>query len=96
MAVLERRFTDTSVERLVVNVAGERLELIRPWFVVTRRKVLEAWKRNSPAFSDAVRQVAFEDVVAGFGGGAAFNELVRRLLEIDYYNEWVAHDPDAG
>lgn len=96
MAVLERRFAGTTVERLVVSADGERLELITPWYVIARRKVLNGWKRAPPQFSGAVRQVAFEDIVAGFGDPQAFNELIRRLLKIDYYDQWVAHDPDAG
>ena len=93
MAVLERRFAHTTVDRLTVSAAGEPVELITPWYVVARRKVLNGWQEAPPRFSPAVRQVAFEDIVAGFGDRAAFNELVRRLLEIDYYDEWVARDP---
>ena len=92
MAVLDRRFEGHTVTELAVRAGGERLELIRPWFFVARRAVLKAWKSNPPSFGSAVRQLAFEDIVAGFGGREAFNQLVRGMLEVDYFEEWVLND----
>jgi len=40
--------------------------------------------------------IAFEDVVAGFGGETSFNQLVQGMLDINFYKEWVASTPDAG
>jgi hypothetical protein len=96
MAVLERRFDGVSVETLRVRSHTERLALIQPWFFVARRCVLRAWKHNPPRFSAAVRQIAFEDVVDAFGNEETFNGLVRGMLAINYYKEWIARDPDAG
>jgi len=96
MAVLERRFLGATVDTLSVRTTNERLTLIHPWFLVARGSVLRAWKGDPPSFSSAVRQVAFEDIVSSFGNAEAFNRLVQGMLDIDFYNEWVASDPDAG
>lgn len=92
MAVLDRRFENHVADELAVRTGGERLQLIRPWFLVARKAVLQALCNDPPAFGSAVRQLAFEDVVACFGGRDAFNLLVRSMLDINYFDEWVLND----
>ncbi len=92
MAVLDRRFGNYVADGLAVRAGGERLQLIRPWFLVARKAVLQALCNDPPNFGSAVRQLAFEDVVACFGGRDAFNLLVRSMLDIDYFDEWVLND----
>lgn len=92
MAALDRRFGNHVADELAVKVDGERLQLIRPWFLVARKGVLKALRNDPPSFGSAVRQLAFEDVVAHFGGREAFNLLVRSMLDVDYFEEWVLND----
>jgi len=98
MAILERRFKGTKPERdLCVKVNNEQVyALTRSWYVVARRSVLDSWRTSSPKFSGQVQLLAFEDVVEAFGGKPAFNELVGELLNIDYYDAWIATPDDAG
>lgn len=92
MAVLDRRFGDHVADQLVVRADQECLQLIRPWFLVARKGILRALRNDPPNFGSAVRQLAFEDVVTSFGGRDAFNLLVRRMLDIDYFEEWALND----
>jgi hypothetical protein len=41
-----------------------------------------------PAFSPNARLLAVEDVVAEFGGEQPFNQMVKQLLDFNYYAEW--------
>lgn len=94
IAVLDRRFEGAAVETLGIRIGSnaERLELIRPWCFVARRRILNAWRNSPPSFSSGARLIAFEDVVAAFGGAEAFNGLVCGMLDINFYDEWVARD----
>lgn len=103
MAILERNFKDvTDVHELVARVQVGSLPepkafvLTRDWFVVARRSVVNRWRRDPPKFSPRVKLLAFEDVVDAFGGKPAFNRLVESLLNIDFYDEWLATDSEAG
>jgi len=92
MAVLERHFDCPMDEDLMAIPNGERLVLAPRWFIVARRKILTQWNTSPPAFSENVTRLAFEDVVEAFGGRKPFNALVRELLSIDFYHEWVLGD----
>lgn len=89
MAILDRRFPEPVPDELIVNVDGERLTLTRSWFVVARRRTINAWATFPPGFSEHVRLLAFEDVVQSFGGRNAFNRMIREMLDFDFYREWV-------
>lgn len=89
MAILDRRFSEPVPDELIVNVEGERLTLTRTWFVITRRQTLNAWATSPPGFGEHVRRIAFEDVVQKFGGQNAFNRMILKMLDFDFYREWV-------
>jgi hypothetical protein len=98
MAILDRRFRGPAPEEVLtatVEKVGE-FALTRAWFVVARRPTLKLWRAMKPAFSEYVRFLAFEDVVDAFGGKAAFNTLVREMLNIDFYETWIGKSEDAG
>lgn len=97
MAILERRFENVQPEGdLSVKVNNEQVfSLTRTWYVVARRSVLNSWRNFRPKFSDHVQLLAFEDFVDAFGGKPAFNELVGELLNIDYYDAWIATIDDS-
>lgn len=88
LAVLDRRIHNQDDVELVVRTNGERLRLIRPWYFVARRAVLNAWSADPPSFSPNVRQLPFEQIVASFGGPDSFNQLVRKMVNIDYFTAW--------
>lgn len=96
MAALERKFSETIVDELAATINAKPIRLTREWFVVARRETIAAWNERRPGFTQFAGMIAFEDVVAGFGGEASFNQLVRGMLDINFYNEWVAANPDAG
>ena len=92
MAILERRFPKPMAGELTAIVGEEQLRLERDWFVVARRVILQPWKDNDvlSKASSHIKSLAFEDVVENFGGKEAFNDLIRRMLEIDFYDEWIS------
>lgn len=91
MAILDRRFGDiATADGLSVELENTYVELSRDWFVVTRRCVLDKWTGNDrPNFSPNTSCVTIGELVAAFGGQQPFNTLVRKLLDIDYFQEWV-------
>ncbi len=103
MAILERKFKDVAdAHDLVARVQDgaskdpKSFVLTREWFVVARRSIVTRWKLAPPTFSPYVKLLAFEDIVDAFGGKSAFNTLVKSLLDIDFYDAWLATDSDAG
>lgn len=90
MAILDRRFPGPPPDDLAVQVKSGRLVLLREWVVVARQETLESWRMTPPEFGSHVAQVSFESVIEAFGGKIAFNDLVRRQLDIDYFDKWVA------
>ena len=64
--------------------------LSRNWFVITRQSVLDKRVGNDrPSFSQNTSCVTIGALAAAFGGQQPFNALVRELLAIDYFDEWV-------
>ena len=97
MAILDRRFPHEARGDLKAIVNGaEKLTLTRDWFVVARCRTVERWRTSRPKFSDHVRLLAFEDIVETYGGKEEFNALVREMLEVDFYEEWLNKDRRAG
>ena len=93
MAILDRKFGSLADEGAPLRAQPKdspSLELDRRWVIVCKREVVDKWAGpHAPAFSEYVRLVAFEDLVAAFGGKSQFNELVAELLIFDYYDKWV-------
>ena len=103
MAILDRRFKGVpDGHDLVARIKesgsneGKTFVLTREWFVVARRSIIKRWRLAPPAFSQHVKLLAFEDIVDEFGGKPAFNALVTSLLDVDFYDAWLATDDDAG
>jgi len=72
------------------ELTGADVPLSRHWFVVTRQSVLDKWVGDDrPDFSPNTSCVTIGSLVAAFGGKQPFNDLVRELLAIDYFDEWV-------
>jgi hypothetical protein len=91
MSILERRFPDSvPADSLMANVCGRPVTLTDDWFIVARAKVVDAWiGPRRPIFSPKAKLCRFEDIVRSFGGRAPFNTLMKKLLDFDYYSEWV-------
>lgn len=93
MAALERKFSETVGDELTVRIGDRFVPLTREWFIVARRETVIAWQGCMPAFTPFVRMIAFEDVVSAFGGEESFNQLVRSMLDVNFYREWALGDP---
>jgi hypothetical protein len=91
IAVLDRKFPPpVPPTPLCVRIGTREVELTTDWFLVARQLVLDRWTGGAkPALSANARFLAFDDVVATFGGKDPFNDLVRGLLDFDYYAAWV-------
>ena len=95
MAILDRRFPDSvGDEDLVAIDAGKPLVLTRRWFVVARRATISVWESDPLAFSEHARYLAFEDIVDCIGGKDVFNNLVREMLDFDFYDSWIGAPVD--
>ncbi len=91
MAILDRRFGDIApADGVSVQLDDKNIPLSREWFVVTRQSVLDKWVGdNRPSFSSYTSCVSISNLANAFGGQQRFNDLVRELLNIDYFDEWV-------
>jgi len=91
MAILERKLSNYSTDdSLHAQISGRAVKLTDHWFIITRSRVLAAWKGKSrPSFSPNVRLCSLEEIVRRFGGREPFNCMVRKTLDFDYYSEWV-------
>lgn len=91
MAILDRRFGKIApADGLNVELGVALVSVSRHWFVVTRQSVLDRWVGDDrPDFSPSTVCVTIGSLVAAFGGKQPFNDLVRELLSIDYFDEWV-------
>lgn len=91
MAILDRRFGCIApADGLSVEIGDARVPLSRDWFIVTRQSVLDKWVGDArPNFSPNTSCVTIGTLVTAFGGKPRFNDLVRELLAIDYFDEWV-------
>jgi hypothetical protein len=97
MSILDRRFPPgVPLDDLRVKLGKDQsLKLTPTWFVIVKDCVLKTWNgENRPAFSDRVKLVSMESIVECYGGKSRFNSLVREVLAIDYYEEWIARNPD--
>lgn len=94
MAILERKFPTSSVpDVLKARLPDREVPLANEWFIIARSRVIESWAGTArPAFSPNVHFVRFETLVDKFGGKEAFNEMVRKLLNFDFYSTWVKDD----
>jgi len=95
LAILERKFPGDAKADLQVKLDDRRVSLTRDWFVVVRERIAEGWRGAArPTFSPQARVLSFEKVVDEFGGPDPFNNLVRELLAINYYERWVRPGPE--
>ena len=92
MAILDRRFGALApTDGLCVILIGKPVPLARQWFVIVQESTLAKWnKGSSPSFSEHTVCRSMNSVVEKFGGKVAFNSLVKRMLEIDYFDEWLS------
>ena len=91
IAILERMLpAQCNEELLTIDYQSQTYPVSATWGLICRAKVIEKWRINgAPAFSANCIPICFEDLAAAYGDANEFNELVRSLLEIDYYEKWV-------
>lgn len=75
---------------LSVTYKDHQYVLTKEWGLITREKVYSKWEINGfPCISDKCKYLNFEDVVKKYGTSTDFNELVYKLLNADFYKQWV-------
>ena len=73
-----------------MDIGGQAVPLAEIWYVVVQPSVLNQWVGDSrPAFSDRTKCVTINKIIDAYGGKDDFNELVKELLAIDYYEAWI-------
>lgn len=94
MSVLERKFPQsTQPDALKARFDGVEVPLTKEWFIIARAKVIDSWNGSArPDFSSNVHLISFDVIVEKFGGEERFNQMVRDLLDFDYYSAWVEHE----
>jgi len=95
LAVLNRNFKPELTAKLGESslhacwTNGVRMPITDDWAIIARAKVIESWKMNRPNFNKNVRFITIEEICSAFGR-EEFNDLVRRMLDIDdYYSTWI-------
>lgn len=75
-----------------IKAAYEDLEfrLRKRWVLVVRQSVLNSWLNSAiPRLSERCVIISFEEIAGMFGGGDQFNNLVKEIIEADYYQLWL-------
>ncbi len=91
MSVLDRKFpASTRPDVLRARLHDGDVPLTNEWFIIARSRIIGSWTgARRPDFSSNVHLVSFEAIVEKFGGKTPFNEVVRKLLSLDFYSAWV-------
>ena len=91
MAILDRRFGNLApTDGLKVRLGDNSVTLDRNWKLVVQPSVLKRWKiGDRPNFSSYTSCVAINALVDAFGDAAAFNKLVKQMLDFDYFDSWI-------
>jgi len=96
MSILEHRFQDHVGDGpLRAQVRGHFVDLTDEWFIIAHESVLETWEgERRPAFSSNVYTCSLKKIVEKLGGREPFNQIVKGMLDFDYYSEWALDDDD--
>lgn len=97
ISVLERKLPPACQNHdLTIEWQGQNYSVSRSWTLIARKRVITNWaKSGAPELSSCCRIVDFESLVSTYGSNEAFNTLVKKLINIDYYREWLFGDSDA-
>lgn len=71
-----------------VEHQGIKFNLYNKWILVVLQQIKDNWDRHvKPSLENCVT-ITFESIVKSYGEPKHFNELVRELVNFDYYKEW--------
>ena len=77
-------------EMLTIDYQNLTYPVSKTWGLICRAKVIEKWKINgAPTLSEDCTPICFEELASTYGVAEEFNALVKSLLDIDYYKNWV-------
>jgi len=91
VSILERRLpVQCKGHDLTVTYNGQKFIVSDNWSLVCRQPVINKWSlTGKPALSEKCSITSFESLVRAYGSNNDFNNLMKRLLEKDYYAEWL-------
>jgi len=91
ISILERRLpVQCKGHDLTVTYNGQKFIVSDNWSLVCRQPVINKWSlTGKPALSGKCSIISFESLVRAYGSNNDFNNLMKRLLEKDYYAEWL-------
>lgn len=94
ISILEGKLPeDCDRANVVVERQGTIHKLLPTWFLIVRKRTLDAWLASGrPDFSRHCIVLTFEALASRYGDRDSFNALVRELVDGDYHRAWV----DAG
>lgn len=70
-----------------LTTEAPEVELVPPWFLVIRSKAWKAWGSKPPDLSNA-HVAIFEEIVAAYGDGDAFDRLVLEQVGSGFHTAW--------
>lgn len=91
ISILERKLpAQCQGYDLSVTYKEHKYVLTKEWALITRGKVYSKWETNGfPCISRGCSYLIFEEIVRKYGTSNDFNKLVSKLLNVDYYKQWV-------
>lgn len=91
VAILEGKLPpECTGEPVFVKFDGRSYRLLNSWVLIVRQRILDGWNRNGwPDLTDRCIPISFESIVASYGDSEKFNALVYKLIDGDYYQEWI-------
>lgn len=90
ISILERKLPSACRgQDLTVTWKAHEFTVSQSWILIARAEVTNKWNASqAPALSANCQIFDFERLVKAYGSGSEFNSLVRRLIDLDYFNEW--------
>jgi hypothetical protein len=91
ISILEGKLPEPyTLNNVIVKHQDIEYKLLPCWLLVVRKSILDVWSRSGrPALSQNCIVLSFEDFVNRYGGRERFNDLVQKLVDVDYYREWI-------
>jgi hypothetical protein len=91
ISILEGKLPKACDRRdIIVEQQDVDYKLLPCWLLVVRKRILDVWSRSGrPELSQNCVVLSFEDFVSRYGGREPFNDLVQKLVDVDYYRDWM-------
>jgi hypothetical protein len=88
VAVLERSLPFEEDCNLVARTGKGQWHVARPWWLVLRESIVTKWRKSGNFPVTSARIVSFDALAGLYGSKHQFNQLVKRVVGLDFAARW--------